>query len=223
MTVAVVIPWRGGCPHREVALGWVLDRCRYAGWTAVVGECPPGPWSKARAVAVGLARTDANLIAICDADVWTSELGNAVQAVRDGATWAMPHRTVHRLTAESTAAVLAGAEPSRSMAAEQRHTGVNGGGAVVLRRTTYRQIPLDPRFNGWGAEDTAWADALSTLAGSLVRGPADLFHLWHPPQPRQSRNVGSSASLELRARYKAATGNQAQMRELLAEAWEAGP
>jgi hypothetical protein len=65
-------------------------------------------------------------------------------------------------------------------------------------------VPLDARFTGWGQEDMAWGWALTRVLGAPWHGLAPLLHLWHPPQERSTRVVGSSAGMRLWERYRRA-------------------
>lgn len=216
--VAVVIPWRGGCPHREAALGAVRARWRAAGHETVIGEAPAGPWCKALAVADALSymHVAVDVLVVADADVWTDGTEQAVDAVLAGAPWAIPHDPVHRLDQDATAALLAGGALGGRLS-QPSYRGFEGGGITVLPRNLYDQVPLDRRFADWGQEDESWALALRTLAGAPWRGTAPLWHLWHPPQPRQSRRWGSPAARALNHRYRTATGRPDAMRALLDE------
>lgn len=215
--VSVVIPWRPGCPHREAALAWTLDRWRAAGYEQVLGEHDDGPWCKAAAVWSGLTRADGELLVIADADVWTDGVDAALDAVAAGAPWAVPHRLVHRLTPHATARVLAGVPPDRLPTEQPPYKGFEGGGITVLTRDLYDQVPLDPRYAGWGQEDESWALGLRVLAGAPWRGTAPLYHLWHPPQPRLSRRWGTRDGMALHRRYRAAAQSPHRMRALLDE------
>ncbi|MEU3945457.1 hypothetical protein [Streptomyces sp. NPDC029526] len=218
MSVAVLVPWRPDGGPRQTVWAWVRRQwARWPDWQVVTGACPDGPWSKGAAVADALAQTDADVLVVADADVWTLGTPAAVNRVASGrARWAMPHQLVRRLTPEATQVVLGGARLEGQPTAET-HPGMPGGGIVVLAREVLEGVPMDPHFTGWGQEDQAWALALETLAGPMWRGTADLFHLWHPPAPRRSRAVGSAASLARYRRYQAASGQAAQMRALVAE------
>ena len=218
--VAVIIPWRPGCPHREAALGWVVDRWEQTGHTVTLGgQQDDGPWRKASAVAHALDRTDTEVLVIADADVWCPTWSTAVDAVTTGSRpWAMPHAWVRRLSQDATTQVLSGREPLTTMPhAERPHRGMPGGGMVVLTRDLYDQVPLDGRFAGWGQEDESWARALAVIAGRGGRGRGMPWHLWHPPQERDSRRWGSKDSKALASRYRAARTPEA-MRDLLSEA-----
>jgi hypothetical protein len=214
--VEVILPWRPGCEHRELALAWVAPRYP---WPVTVATAPPGEWCKAAAVAPAAEASTADVLVIADADVWCDGTADAVEAVIDGHPWAMPHTLVHRLTPGATAVMLAGREPDPAYRVEERpYRGVMGGGIVVLPRETYLHCPLDPRFTGWGQEDASWATALTTLAGDRWRGTSDLIHLWHPPQPRLTRKIGSADGETLHRRYELALNDPARMSLLVEEA-----
>lgn len=216
--VEVVVPWRPGCHHRTVALHHVLNLYRTAGFTPTVAGYDADPWVKARAVTPAVEASDADLIVMADADCWPTNLHEALEAV-ESAPWAVPHWTVYRLTADATRAVLDGTRPLDETVDCERppYRGFAGGGVVILPRSTYLDVPLDPRFEGWSGEDESWARALSTLVGEPWRGIAPLYHLWHPPQPRMNHRHGSPASQALTFNYRQAKGRPAQMRQLVEE------
>lgn len=209
MTVSVIVPWQPGCQHREAAWDFLRPRWAEVG-ELVVGTCT-GPWVKADAIADGLDRATGDMLVIADADVWV----DPTEALDACVTWAIPHRNVHRLSAESTALVLAGAEWRGLSLDRDVYKGFAGGGVTVVRREVYEDCPM-PRIEGWGQEDEAWALALTRLHGSPFRGQLDLVHLWHPPQPRLTNDTGSIEGRRLRDRYRRA--NPRQMRAIVEEA-----
>lgn len=218
--VAVIVPWRGGCPHRARAWEFVRERLESLGSDVQVIEAvaPSGDWCKAAAVSPAAAALppDTEVLVVHDADVWCDTLPQAVQAVRDGAPWAIPHRGVFRLTEAATEAVYAGGQGDEL---DQRpYSGTVGGGIVVTTPAVYRDCPLDPRFVGWGQEDESWGMALLALHGPPVRFDGPLTHLWHPPQPRDTRRHGSPAGRALARRYARARRDPVLMRALLEEA-----
>ncbi len=217
MSTAVLIPWRDtGCEHRTRALAFVLSRYAGYGWPVVIGRYD-GPWCKALAVADALAQTQAEILILGDADCWTAGLPAAVQAVQDGATWAIPHRGVHRLNEDATGRYMTGAPLEGLPLGERAYLGVEGGGLVVIRRDAYEAAPLDPRFVGWGSEDESAGFAWRCLHGPPWRGKAPLIHLFHPPQERATRAFGSMDSRDLRKRYVRARNDPAAMRRLIEE------
>lgn len=221
MTVEVIVPWRAGCPHRESAWRWVRARWVEAGWAMTVAELPDGPWVKAHAVNPAAQASAADVVVVADADCWSPAVGDAVAMVEAGRAWAMPHGRVWRFNEGFTQSVLVGADPAAcrpEWATETPYWGVAGGGIVALRRDVALDVPLDPRFEGWGGEDHAWGFALRTLYGDPWRTEAPLWHLWHPPEPRMTRKVGSMRSELLRRRYFSAQGSVEAMRALVDEA-----
>lgn len=211
----MVIPWRGGCAHRELALDWVWKRWP---WPIVLGELNEGPWIKAHALSAGIALTDADVLILADADVWCDGVPEIVERIEDGeATWGMPHRSVVRLTGPATKALIDGADPDGLELEQPSYRAHPGGGITVIRRDAWERCPMDPRFVGWGHEDDAYALALRTMCGRRIQGHRQLIHLWHPPQERLYRSLGSYESEALFNRYHAASGKPEQMSALLDE------
>ena len=164
-----------------------------------------------------IASCDAEIVVVADSDCWTDGLTAAAAAVVDGAPWAIPHHFVHRLTEVGSDRTYAGGRWQKQPLEQMAYRGVAGGGFVIARPKDLLDVPLDSRFVGWGQEDESWARALRTLLGEPYRGMRDLAHLWHPPQERLTRKIGSVGSRALARRYHAATGQPAQMRALIEE------
>lgn len=217
MTFEVIIPWQDGCVYRRLNLEWVHHAWESVGFTVRLGVLDSDePWCKARAVANGLTHSTAEHIVVADADVWTSAVQAAIDALAEH-PWAMPYRDVHRLDPAATSHALATGDLSGRLA-QRPYLGVPGGGMMAISRERYDDVPLDARFVGWGQEDEAWGAALEARYGRGWRSPNPLYHLWHPPQARQNRATGSEASRNLRMRYYKARRFPEQMEELLAEA-----
>lgn len=199
----VLIPFRGGCKHRVRALGWVLTQfaTKHPDWEIEVCDIPANdPWSKGKALAQATLPRRHDRLVISDADVWCDGLGEVVEKL-DEHEWAVPHKGVFRLSEEATQRVLEGAEMPSDDLEERAYPGTVGGGITALHTETFRRVPMDPRFEGWGQEDDAWGLALYQLAEHPWRGKAPLYHLWHPPQERLSRRIGSVESKALLRRY----------------------
>lgn len=220
--VSVLVPYRPGGLERERSLRWLVHRYTSAhpSWEVVVASDEvDGGWSKGLAVARATCRAAGDILVVSDGDVWCDDVGAAVDAVRAGHGWAMPHDPVRRLDEEATIRVLAGTEPDWDMALERpQYHGVRGGGLVVVPRAAIAEAPMDPRFRGWGGEDIAWGDALRCLVGRPWRGDKVLWHLWHPPETRMSPYVGSLESKDLATRYRRFQRHPIPMADLVAEA-----
>lgn len=229
MNVSVVVPWVAGDPWRGQAWAWVRARFAetHSDWEIVTGTCPDGPFNRSAAILDGARQASGDVLVVADADVWCDPAEAVAQALETG--WAVPHTLIHRLSKESTVQVLTGsAWRGLPLSTDNRqdakpYRGKPTGGLVVFRRDVLFDVPPDPRFAAWGQEDDAWSLALHTLVGAPWRGPDDLVHLWHPPQPRQSRVVGSQANMDLLRRYQAARRRPDAMRALVDEARSAVP
>lgn len=225
--VSVLIPWRTSCPQRERVWRHLERRWRAALPDAelILGTCASAEWSKGEAVADALERAHGSVLVITDADVWSDRIGHAVNLVRDGgARWCVPNYEVCRFDQAATEKILDGAEPADLAASEpwdrKPYLGVLGGGAVVVPTDTYRRVPIDPRFLGWGGEDIAWGFALTACAGAERRLRGPLWHLWHPPERHASR-TGTEQNTRLHRRYQKARKRPTVMRALLSEVIDA--
>lgn len=227
----VVVPWSGGCPHREAAWRWVRSKWEDAGHNVIEATWTGPRWCKARAVASGVDRGTNELVVVADADVWTDGIGDAIDGLRTH-RWAVPHLVVHRLSQPATGRLVAGGPADLDDLDNPKYFGIQGGGVVAIHRSTYLDVPLDPRFEGWGGEDHAWGIALHHLAGSPWTGRADLIHLWHPPQDeapdirgpslaRHRPKIPDPANNRLNHRYRDAKVSRTRMRALVDEAREA--
>jgi hypothetical protein len=224
-------PFTAGARFRRDAAAWTRELWRADGLPVVQAEPDPGAtqWCKARAVGNGVRRMDGatEVFVIADADVFllrsgTPALINAIDYVGRSGGWACPTSHVTRLNWMASEKInMTWSMPSRDelrgAAVEERHRQHTGGGLVVISAEAYAACPLDPRFAGWGHEDDSWSYALHTLIGPPLRGSAELYHLWHPPQARQSRSRGSDESWALFQRYHDARGDREKMSALMRE------
>lgn len=227
--VSVVIPWLDiGCEHRAAARAHVLAdlAANHPDWQVIESTSTnPAGWAKGEAIRDGIARAGGDVIAVLDADLIAPGLAETVDRVRAGKSrWAMPYSTLHRLDADATRQVLDGVPPSPDMGHDEpAYEGVVGGGCVVVDRALAERCPPDPRFVGWGGEDVAWGHALLTLGGALWRHGAPVYHLWHPPQERISRDVGNKRNHALYQRWLSAAGNKTATLALIDEANAGAP
>lgn len=226
----VIIPWRGGDAHREAALirvkGWWKET--HPDWDIRVGDYPTsqGGWCKSLAIVSAGPVDDDDIVVVADADVICEQIDLAVNIITSGKhLWAMPHRTVYRLTEHATESVINRSWWPTEVASMRQlqpfllrsYSGYPGGGMVVLTGAVLNRVPMDPRFIGWGQEDHSWSLALSALAGAPWRGRGSLWHLWHPASIRAYPGVGSIGGLQLWHRYRSASNAQG-MADLVSEA-----
>lgn len=214
--MTAVVPYAAGeSAERVRAFLAVCARLSRYGYGPRVGSVD-GEWCKAAAVADALPESGTVIVHDADVIVSRAALAAAVDAVRAGAAWAVPHRGVFRLSDEATVRYLA--DGTVTDVVRPPYEGVAGGGIVVLDRETYAACPLDRRFIGWGSEDEAWGMALRALYGDPWRGDADLVHLWHPHPAPGARRSPRLASVRLWRAYRYASRDPERMRVLLAGA-----
>lgn len=227
--ISILIPYRPVDEQRQRLFAWTKIQWRRVGWSAVdvvvvVGRGPSGgPWIKAHAYAEALARSTGEVVVFADADCFFPLAVPAIDMLMRGeAEWVRMADEVHRLSPKATNMVLAGMHceeaEHRYGLSEPAYTHSAAGAGTVLWRADAERVPLDPRFEGWGHEDSAWADALTTLVGHGAYCPQSIcYHLWHEPQQRLSRQVGSVEGRQLRKRYQRALGDVEAMTSLLDE------
>lgn len=235
MTAAVVIPFASEDPRRRELLEIVTAWWENRGLRVVVGRTDPlGQWSKARAIQRGVdLADDADILIVADADVIPDpvpvkdalvNLGSGLLHGIQTWRWAMPTTTVIRLTEDGTDLWLdhGGLDYRniRSHWVQRRYRQHPGGGLVILTRALWDEVPMDPRFIGWGQEDDAWGRALYTLADPPWRGAGHLVHLWHEPTVPEGTVHGRPESLSLYQTYEMHGADRSGMRTLVGQARE---
>lgn len=224
MTVSVLVPYTPNCPERATA--WRYVRARYEtehlGWEIIEGHSSARGFSRTQAILDAASKATGDVFVVADADVFTDGIAASFDHLAEHG-WCVPHRLLHRLSPESSSRVMAGEDWHGLPLSTDNHQdrrpykGNECGTLVVLTRDNFHAAPPDPRFVGWGSEDVAWSLALRCLVGPPWRGDADLVHLWHPPQDRQSRTVGNRHNDRLLRRYRAVRRSPEAMRALLEE------
>lgn len=210
--------------HRTANLSWVVTRYKKNDYPVAVGVCSQRTWAKAAAFNDAANAVTSDVIVLADADCVVTH-GALTQTITDAARdgYAVPAKTVHRLTPEATTKVLAmdpGDDLPARMDCEGKHQLLAGGGIVAVTRDLWHQVGgFDPRFTGWGGEDFALGCALYAHTGVYPRRqPGVLHHLWHPPQGRNQRL--SPANERLANRYRSVKFDRAAMVALIKERYD---
>lgn len=226
--VVVLVPWRSGDQHRELA--WKIARrdLEQLGFPIVTADSE-GEWNRAAAInAAAAAAGDWDVAIIADADTVDDHaaLDKAIaQAHADGSA-VVPFDTKFKLNREATIVSdrgslnfdrrrdVDGRDPTRPKgpAAAKR------GGTIVVSREAWDAVGgFDPGFIDWGHEDQAFRAAIGTLApGGLDEISATSYHFWHPLAVRDRR--GTPAGRARFAEYAEADGHPGQMAALLRRA-----
>lgn len=209
MNVAAIMPYRSNGPERDAA--WLYVR---GGWEDAAVYCVDDggdPFSRAASINLGIAARPADVYVITDADmiVDSAQIHDAIEQAAETPGIVVAFDRYCYLTQTGTQAILAGHdgpwEPFVQFTYEK-----SVGGVLAISRHTWDLVGgFDPRFRGWGMEDTAFEIACRTLAGPTRKIPGTAYHLWHPLEPcRPAENV------ELLHRYQLADGNPDALRAL---------
>jgi len=202
----------------------------------VVGECTGHPYSKSIAVNDAAAKATGEVFVIVDADIWLSPLviERCAAAIRRNRTglWFLPHHASYELVREDTEAVLA-CDPAKydsfgvPTRYDQRVDKAPGQALIISSEAFFTVGGFDPRFRGWGGEDTAFVRAADTLYAKHRRTRDWIVSLWHERpdwRSKKDRHWGdgvrygdNDATHTLVKRYKSANGNVAEMRALVDE------
>lgn len=228
LTVSLLVPLgEGHNEQRETHWEWLRARWEALrpSWEVVEGRCRADRWCKATAVDNAARQANGDVWVICDADLWVESwptLKEAAELARATA-WVVPCGNVYRLDQQTTAGIVAH-DPDRPVDWPTRNT--------VLARVPYRLIPaggifavtpdnyrasggFDPRFIGYGGEDTSLACALNTLVGEPARLDASVWHLAHPLTGVAKLGRPSGGNDRMARRYLRCEGDPIAMRELI--------
>ena len=230
-SLSLIIPFRDDDGSRTAVKDWIVAR-----WThflpdaevIVQGDDGGMPFSKTLAVNRAFDRSRGAIIGMLDSDVWidVAHTREAVRLIASGeARWVKPASKVFRLNEAATARLIA-QPPTIPFPSHQRddYESVRKiwGLFHLFPREAFEAIGgYDPRFRGWGGEDTAAIAAMDTLWGPHTMLPHPLFHLHHPHAQNAAGEAiwqGQTAwNTDLRDRYDAARGDPELMRVLAEE------
>lgn len=230
-SVAVVIPFRSDDPERIEIMAWCVRR-----WGALTDypilvqrDDADGPFNRSRAVNLGVARAEADVVIVADADTAVRDgQAQALAESLDFVPWAIGYsRWVHLGPAATTEAV--GSSPDVQLPGNPQGLSVRYQswdsvcGLWAMRTEDYYHIGgNDERFAGWGWEDTAFAMKADTLLGPAHRLTGVGLHLFHALRPDRKSDHSARANLDLWERYEKANGDPDAMTALVRESLAAG-
>lgn len=224
MNCSLIVPWKYAY-DRERIWSYLWPAWEAEGFEVILSPLTDfEPWIKGKAWAQGLQKASCEFVCLMDADCWVPKLSQAVGLLSQGHRWVQGQDMVFRFDAATTAKLLrrdltiADAAKLENVW-EDRPRMASAGVGTILRREDADEIPLDPRFRGWGWEDNAWWEALTTLLGPPGRLSSSVcLHLHHKPQASKDRvPTSQSPNWLLYRQYVRARGRPERMRKLLSE------
>lgn len=221
--ISVLIPWRSQDLHRILA--WDYNRARWeaSGVQLCVADDDrtEGPFSLARAVNKARRQATGEYLAIFGAD--------HIPPTPDKLAWIADRLRQHPWTAvyaltrifapDRTARILRGQLPTPVMKSHVIHACE---GIVALRAEVWDDVGgMDERFEGWGAEDTAFKAVLFALyPDGRGDGVGEAWALWHPD--RHGTPEMTAANIARCTDYQTAA-REGRMREYIEGVRRGGP
>jgi len=202
---AIILPFNGNSERWEQAqFVESYYQTTFPGIETVYGWDDSPVWCKGKAIANGLLKTDAEVLAIIDADLLVNPelLTEAIWQAFDTGQLVIPFNRVLNLSPDGEVERI-------------RERFYWAGGCWVIRRDVYESVGgVDTRFKGWGGEDESFCNAIYTLIGPLIILPGDAWHLWHSDNPVK-RQWKRTPNYILWQRYRAAKCKPEKMRDLV--------
>lgn len=220
MTAALLVPRRSDGGERDTL--WRFCRARWQDFAPHVEivegfDSGEGPFNRAAAVNNAARSTTADVLVMCDCDVFTAgvdQLDILIDVTRSTGRFTVGfHRTI-KLDPTGTERVLRGWKPGWDKCVESRPE-FDAGAFVAVTRSLFDEVNgFDESFTGWGWEDVALRVACETLAGPRVTLAGDIYHLHHGRSPNHDEE--NEANRQRHLAYVKAMGDPEAMRELVA-------
>jgi predicted glycosyltransferase involved in capsule biosynthesis len=223
--MSVLMPYLPDHGSRDAALHWVKKyyRTTMPGIELCIGVSTEKAFSRSQGMNKAARQATRDIFVIADGDIFYDPtiLIDAAKLLKQHA-WVIPfhHQKIINLSESSTKRILK-STPSWPVKAEIKDYTVekrdmNFAGKInVIHRKTYEKVGgFDERFVGYGWEDNAFQNAVSTLCGPHKRLDRKLYHLWHPPVKAKG-NPHWEKNKVLGLKYREANGNKEAMRKLL--------
>lgn len=194
--ISILVPFKSDGGYRDRNWDWVKKR--YASLMPnaeiCIGNYDLEPFSRASAInnAAKLATRDIFIIADSDIIFDINQIAKAILGLADFA-WIIPYTRLNYLTLEQTNS-LQQMKPSviinniNFTGYKERDCKFIYGGISIVPREYFEKVGgFDERFKGWGFEDDAFQRSLDALCGHHNRIRTSLWHMYHPPAPRNNK------------------------------------
>jgi N-terminal domain of galactosyltransferase len=211
--VSILLPISGDLGARGEAFKWVLKFYETLMPEAeiCIGKHDGYPFSKSKAVNDAARKATRNIYVIADTDVIYDPkiIVKSVKLLDDHAI-VIPVSSRKLLTESSTKDLL-NTTPSWPLKEKYESDKMKNtkGLLNVLKRHDFEKVGgFDERFEGWGAEDSAFVDSVCFACGKKAQLKYYAIHLWHP----QADKSNHKKNLKLYKNYK--KGREATLEEI---------
>lgn len=185
MNPAIIVPWRGGDPHREAAYDFVSRWVASTGMPWMTADSGDGTFSRAASKNLGASRCAswADVFIFNDADmiVPVEQYHAAVEEAWATGNLVVAYVEYCALDEYHSKRIYAGDVAPFSERHPVSNVAFSVGGVVAICRDRFYEIGgYDERFKGWGNEDFALAIAAGTLFGNpRPRLEGQALHFFH--------------------------------------------
>jgi predicted glycosyltransferase involved in capsule biosynthesis len=223
--MSVLMPYMPDYGPRDAALKWVKKyyQTMMPKIELCIGVSTEEAFSRSQGMNKAARQATRDIFVIADGDIFYDPaiLIDAAKLLKQCA-WVIPfhHQKIINLS-ESNSKKILKSTPSWPAKVEIKDFTVEkremtfAGKINVLHRKTYEKVGgFDERFVGYGWEDNAFQNAVSTLCGPHRRLDRKLFHLWHPPVKAKGNPYWEKNKV-LGLQYREANGNKEAMLKLL--------
>lgn len=219
--LSVIIPHRymeSRSANYDFVLSWYKDLFPEAEF--ISADDPNPKFNRGRALDAGVKQSSGDVLIFGDGDLLVSpkSLHMALKEIQDtDVGFVVPFTRVAYLNEPSSKKVIKCGVLKENYPGTTFWKQPSTGGINVLKRSSYEaSFGFDPRFEGWGFEDSAFDAAMQCLVGPTrwLEGPS--YHLHHPSY-RNGSSADHKAGIALCDRYRQAIKNKEAMLEIIGE------
>jgi hypothetical protein len=186
--ISVLIPWRGGDPHRERVWNYIRGLWEELPVELCVGvDDEGGPFNCSRALNRAFKMSTQPYIMQFGADCFPSveAMSDALGMLMMNTPWVPLFEKTEYYGESATRKILNGDSPDRFKYDPSLSVPFQTGVLAMTREAFIETGGSDERFEGWGAEDSAFRMALYRLYEHGTPLPHTLRCLWHSTGHRE--------------------------------------
>ena len=227
MDLSIIIPYKSDGDLRNKHIEFTLKRYKemFPEAQIIVSEDEKNDkkswetFNKSKIINKGFKQVNNNNIFITDIDmIFEKESIEKSLKIINKYSCIVPFTTIYKLYKGISTQVLENGLNKKEINKENcnsYHSKRRTSGCILLESSNFTLVNgYDERFIGWGAEDTAFVIAVTTITGKYAhRLIGESWHLWH----RKGSNSQEENTRQLYSRYLEAKGNKKEMEKLIKE------